>query len=728
MIALAMSLMSSAVFSTLLVLAVAGVLRLRRNRSEEDIAFAWWVTCWTCLAGFAVAITQPFSDRLVTSLFERMNLVRFFGGEPYVPTQGAWGPVTGGWMNSVATAVVIGWVVVAGVILILRGYQLFLASQFAAWSRPLDDDRIETTLRSLDTAGTVRARTSTILRTPAVVGLWRSTLLIPAGMTQPMSDQQVRAILAHELAHVRGRDTRTVVAMLVCETLLWFNPLVWWMHREWGAARECVADRQAIKAAGISGLDFGNLLLDVLGSNRPPFLQTSIGAAHDFRTLKRRILTMTQTDHRVSTSHRFRWTIGLALVAMLVVPRSSALESAPQSGGNLVSNPGFEQGLDKWTRANLGGHSDDVTFAIDTATKHGGNASLKVTKSVGRFWPVQMVGQGGVGTSGITSRLKVTLWAKADRTTKLTLAVHFRAGAETKHIEFGSYVGGDEPVTHDWKQYEKVVAVPDGTQSLALFLQMYGPGEVWIDDLDVRYVDGGTHAPPANDPEIETIKIEKKLIGGDPKKEMHYIRGGLTPPEKGFKVAIVLPGGDGSADFKEFVRRIFFHCGEMNGFVFAQLVAPKWTEPQGIVWPLENNLGTDAKFSTESFIREAIAEIGKSVTVDPEHVYVMGWSSGGPAAYGALLSLPEVRGAFVAMSVFKPVNYTGLQGAKGKRLYLYQSPDDKITAMRWAKDAESKLKDAGATVQLVEYAGGHGFQSGDVFGDLRKGFDWLIQR
>jgi predicted esterase len=41
-----------------------------------------------------------------------------------------------------------------------------------------------------------------------------------------------------------------------------------------------------------------------------------------------------------------------------------------------------------------------------------------------------------------------------------------------------------------------------------------------------------------------------------------------------------------------------------------------------------------------------------------------------------------------------------------------------------AVSARDTLREAGAQVEFVEYEGGHGWH-GDVFGNLRKGIDWL---
>src|SRR5687767_8499213 len=73
--------------------------------------------------------------------------------------------------------------------------------------------------------------------------------------------------------------------------------------------------------------------------------------------------------------------------------------------------------------------------------------------------------------------------------------------------------------------------------------------------------------------------------GGDSKKQYYLIGQTTVVPESGFRLLLVLPGGDGSAAFHPFVKRIHQSAlGEK--FLLAQLVAPQWSlDSQRIVWP-----------------------------------------------------------------------------------------------------------------------------------------------
>lgn len=106
-------------------------------------------------------------------------------------------------------------------------------------------------------------------------------------------------------------------------------------------------------------------------------------------------------------------------------------------------------------------------------------------------------------------------------------------------------------------------------------------------------------------------------------------------------------------------------------------------------------------------------------------MFLLGWSSGGPPCY-AIATRPDsgVAGAFIAMSVFHPDALPTIEAARGRAFYLLQSPEDRITPMRFAEAAEKALQAAGAKVQLRRYEGGHGWH-GDFWSMIGEGIAWL---
>lgn len=240
---------------------------------------------------------------------------------------------------------------------------------------------------------------------------------------------------------------------------------------------------------------------------------------------------------------------------------------------------------------------------------------------------------------------------------------------------------------------------------------------------------GGSAVTAAPQPEARpasAIQAEDLRAGGDEHKRYFLIgpREGAAEPADGWKLLLILPGGDGSAEFHPFVKNIASNALP-DGYLVAQLVAPKWRDTEDrIVWPMKGLPDEAMKFSTEEFIAAVVEDAAAKKKIDRRHVYALGWSSGGPPVYAASVTEgTPLTGAFVAMSVYKPEQMPALAGAKGKAFYLLHSPKDFIP-MRFPEAAKKELTEAGAAVELQTYEGGHGWK-GDVFGNIRKGVEWL---
>ncbi|HYV34232.1 MAG TPA: M56 family metallopeptidase, partial [Gemmataceae bacterium] len=60
---------------------------------------------------------------------------------------------------------------------------------------------------------------------------WRTWLLLPADLIGRLEPEQLRTLLAHELAHARRRDTWVRIIELVVLGLYWWFPVAWWARR-----------------------------------------------------------------------------------------------------------------------------------------------------------------------------------------------------------------------------------------------------------------------------------------------------------------------------------------------------------------------------------------------------------------------------------------------------------------------------------------------------------------
>jgi predicted esterase len=205
-----------------------------------------------------------------------------------------------------------------------------------------------------------------------------------------------------------------------------------------------------------------------------------------------------------------------------------------------------------------------------------------------------------------------------------------------------------------------------------------------------------------------------------------YLLHGDTKADEPKTLLLILPGGDGSADFQTFVKRIDKNAAPKNVLV-AELVAVQSNDPKQIVWPTKKTPDPKQTFTTEEFIQKVVADVKSKHKIDAAKTAALGWSSSGPALYAASLTKDmPIKNWFIAMSVFSPSYLPPLNAAKGQNFYILHSPDDTVCPFVLAERASAQLAQHGARVTLVEYAGGHGWH-GNVYGNIRAGLDWLAK-
>jgi bla regulator protein blaR1 len=96
----------------------------------------------------------------------------------------------------------------------------------------------------------VPVRSSPSLLEPGVFGIFRPVLLLPEGISGRLTTEQMDAILAHEMCHVRRRDNLTAALHMFVAAIFWFHPLVWWIGGQMVEERERACDEEVLMRGG----------------------------------------------------------------------------------------------------------------------------------------------------------------------------------------------------------------------------------------------------------------------------------------------------------------------------------------------------------------------------------------------------------------------------------------------------------------------------------------------
>jgi beta-lactamase regulating signal transducer with metallopeptidase domain len=145
------------------------------------------------------------------------------------------------------------------------------------------------------------------IRTAAVIGWLRPVILVPASALAGLTPQQMEAVLAHELAHIRRHDYLVNLLQSVVETLFFYHPAVWYLSRRVRLEREHCCDDDAVAVVG-----------DPL---------TYVAALTDLELLRQGVPTLAMAANGGSLLHR---------IQRLLAPRSEAAPSWSTATGLLT--------------------------------------------------------------------------------------------------------------------------------------------------------------------------------------------------------------------------------------------------------------------------------------------------------------------------------------------------------------------------------------------------------
>lgn len=90
-------------------------------------------------------------------------------------------------------------------------------------------------------------RTDLFSGTPFTGGVFRPYICVPADAHSKLSQQELKAVLAHELGHVRYFDLVITMSIQFLGDIFWFVPAYRWLSRKIDRLREVLADQMAVK-------------------------------------------------------------------------------------------------------------------------------------------------------------------------------------------------------------------------------------------------------------------------------------------------------------------------------------------------------------------------------------------------------------------------------------------------------------------------------------------------
>lgn len=165
--------------------------------------------------------------------------------------------------------------------------------------------RMQSLMRQMGITRTVHLLESSVVQAPMVIGFFKPVILLPTSVFTGLTPEQLEAILAHELAHVRRHDYLVNLLQTLIVTLLFYHPAVWWVSRMIRNERECCCDDIVVKLTPGKDrkLDYAKALTQVaMLRNQTNPVKPGLAVAADSGSLFERIKRMMGVDDTPASS------------------------------------------------------------------------------------------------------------------------------------------------------------------------------------------------------------------------------------------------------------------------------------------------------------------------------------------------------------------------------------------------------------------------------------------
>lgn len=202
-------------------------------------------------------------------------------------------PVSISWQG----ALFAGWVIVVLVLILLLLQRAMFVNGLVAQAHEITgglNDLVQSCNRLLGIKGKVKLKASPNATSPAVCGLLRPAILLPQNLIPNLSKSQIKAVLLHELVHIKRGDLWVNLFQTLLQIVYFYNPLLWLGNVIIRRIREQAVDEAVQVALAESAESYPKILVDVakLAFRRPVLSLRLIGVVESKSTLKSRIARM----------------------------------------------------------------------------------------------------------------------------------------------------------------------------------------------------------------------------------------------------------------------------------------------------------------------------------------------------------------------------------------------------------------------------------------------------
>lgn len=196
---------------------------------------------------------------------------------------------------------------------------------------------------SLDLRRVPALRLSDANHSPALCGFLRPVILLPRELASRLSPEGLRAVLLHELTHLRRHDLWVNLLQAVVQVLWWWNPLVWLANARIRTLREQAVDESVMLATQQDRAAYPATLVEVARhcAARPMLALSFLGIFESRRALRSRVDRLLHAPLPQRASLGWSGWVTLVAAALIALPMAfnRRVEAAPADEPAALTRP-----------------------------------------------------------------------------------------------------------------------------------------------------------------------------------------------------------------------------------------------------------------------------------------------------------------------------------------------------------------------------------------------------
>ncbi|MHC4586792.1 MAG: M56 family metallopeptidase [Planctomycetota bacterium] len=205
---------------------------------------------------------------------------------------------------------------------------------------------------------------------PVCFGVLRPVILLPKEMYEKSTEEDLRMVLNHELAHVERKDCLTNLFQRIVEATFFFHPFVLYASSQLTQQREQICDNYVLKK-GVPVMDYVKLLSRIAEQGLE---KTWLHAVALFEgRLAQRVRSLLDPKHSSQTKAS-RWAIVVCAIAVLICSAFGTLRLEAKSAS---IDPKIRE-LGEAVGKRLTTYSDEKTLTL----KNGRTGRMKIKKNI----------------------------------------------------------------------------------------------------------------------------------------------------------------------------------------------------------------------------------------------------------------------------------------------------------------------------------------------------------